>query len=273
MYEIGIILSILISFIYPLAIGIVFKFVKFDDKIWKYFLIAFILGILFFFIGIIRKVYLYVLSGPILYWIDLVITGFVEELMKFIAIFIMIKKLSNDVQEGPYYGLLVGLGFSAGEMLYILPSIPALVSAYENAVISNILFLIMFPNPPLSDLLWYNILVYSNVWFAFISTPNLFGLSLIALYERFIVVLFHTSTAIIIGHGFRAESPSLNISGIELTPKTIYYLMAVALHIFLDLFPVLFQLGILPFEPVEIVITVISVSCFIGAVWKYLLKS
>lgn len=55
MYEIGVILGILISILYPLSIAIVFKKFKFNDELWKYLFIAFILGAIFFFIGLIRS--------------------------------------------------------------------------------------------------------------------------------------------------------------------------------------------------------------------------
>lgn len=272
MSSIGILLGILIGLFYPLGIALLFKTYKFKDKIWKNFIIAFILGILFFFIGLIRKIYANFIPTPDLYWVDLFITGFVEEGMKLVAIFIILKKMDADVNNGTYYGLIVGLGFGAGEMLYILPSIAAAVPAFENAIISNTIWYIILPTPPLSYIFLYNIYYYFASIILMISTPNIFGLSLLAIYERLVTVLFHTASAILIGYGFSAERPTINLKAFVLKPSIIYYLIAVGLHICLNLFAVLYYLGFLTIFIVEIVISLIALPLFIIIIKMLLFK-
>ncbi len=271
MYETGIVLGIIISILYPLSIALVLKKFKFDDKRWKYLLIAFIIGALFFFIGLIRKIYVYFIPLPTLLWIDLVVTGFIEELMKLLVILIIIKKLPADLKEAPYYGLLIGLGFGAGEMLYILLPLPTLAPAYENAIIANLIFATLTTSP-LSDLFWYYVIVYTNYWLQITSVVNIFGIPLINLYERLIIVPFHATTAILIGQGFKAESPRFKLFGIEFTPKINYFLIAIGLHIVIDLFAVLNYLLVITTEIMEIIITPIALSTFIVVIWLFILK-
>ena len=40
----------------------------------------------------------------------------------------------------------------------------------------------------------------------------------------FIVVLFHSATAIIIGYGFKTDSPDLNFKNLTIKPYIIFYL-------------------------------------------------
>ncbi|MHA1381105.1 MAG: hypothetical protein ACTSRG_22285 [Candidatus Helarchaeota archaeon] len=271
MYELGVLLGILIAILYSLSIAIIFKIFRFDDKLWKYFLAAFSLGVLFFFIGIIRKIFITSIPYPSVLWVSLILTGFIEELMKLIALYIIIIKLPVDKEETPYYGLLIGLGFGAGEMLYILPILPSLAPTYYNAIISNLVFAWLLP-APLSDLFWYYAIVYTNSWFIVTSAANIFGISLVGLYERLIVTPFHAATAILIGQGFKAESPKFNLFGIEIPPKINYYLLAVGLHISINLFAVFYNLMILPIEITEIIITAISIPTFIIVTRQFVLK-
>ncbi|MEM2145881.1 MAG: hypothetical protein QW279_11005, partial [Candidatus Jordarchaeaceae archaeon] len=83
----------------------------------------------------------------------------------------------------------------------------------------------------------------------------------ILIYERLITVLFHASTAVIIGYGL--------VRG-----KTLkYYLIAVILHIFLNFFVILYIWGVIGILGVEIIITVISVTLFIYVLYKKVWKA
>ncbi len=265
MYSIGILLGVLISILYPLGVAIIFKILKFEDKKWKFFLIAFIMGALFFYVGLIRGVYAPFVPLPALYWVNLIVGAFVEEGMKIIVIFLLLRKINPDEENKMYFGLIVGLGFGAGEMLAFVPAIPAEIINIQNLFVNSIIWYILLP--PLSPLYEFYILYYFFAWIQYTSIANLFGIPLLVLYERFIVVLFHSATAIIIGYGFKTDTPELNFKDITIKPYIIYYLFAVGIHISLNLFAILFHLQAITIFIAEMIITAISLPCFLGAMW------
>ncbi|MFX0138780.1 MAG: PrsW family glutamic-type intramembrane protease [Candidatus Hodarchaeota archaeon] len=272
MYSIGILLGILISLLYPLGIAIIFKILKFEDKFWKFFLIAFLLGALFFYIGLIRVIFTSLAPLPALYWVNLIVGAFIEECMKLLVIFLLLRKINPNEENGKYFGLIVGLGFGAGEMLNFIPAVPAAIINTQNAIVGSFIWLQIFHGTPLEALYSFNILYYSYILVLYTSSINLFGIPLLALYERFIVVLFHSATAIIIGYSFEVDHPTLDLKKITLTPIIIYYLLMSGLHIFLNLWAILFHLGVLSIVVIELIITAISIPSFFIAM-RMLLKT
>ncbi|MFX1449466.1 MAG: PrsW family glutamic-type intramembrane protease [Promethearchaeota archaeon] len=272
MYSIGILLGVLISILYPLGIAIEIKLLKFADKVWKYFLIAFLLGILFFYIGLMRAIFTSSIPLSALYWVNLVVGAFVEECMKLLVIYLLLRKINPDEENGRYFGLIVGLGFAAGEMLNFLPAIPIAIINTQNAIVGSFIALQFFKGTPFEFIYSFNIAYYSIILVSYTSTTNLFGIPLISLYERFVVVLFHSATAIIIGYGFETDRPTLDLKKITLSPIIIYYLAMSGLHIFLNLWAILFHLGALSILATEIIITIISISSYVVAMWWLLNK-
>ena len=271
MYSVGILLGVLISIIYPLGIAILFKILKFEEKLWKYFLIAFIMGALFFYIGLIRGIYSLFVPSPALYWVSLIVGAFVDECMKLLVIFLLIRKINPDEENGMYFGLIVGLGLGTGEMLVSVPTIPADIINIQNLFLNSIFWYVLLPQ--LSDYFIIHIFYFFLAWIQYTSLAGLFGIPLIALFERFLVVLFHSATAIIIGYGFNTDSPTHNIKNITLKPYIIFYFFMVGIHTCLNLFEILFYLQAITILIKEIMIMVISIPCFIGATWLLLRKS
>lgn len=258
----GVLFGVLLSVLYPLVILVSVKKLRFEQESYRYLLIAFFLGALLFYLAYIRKFYVALFSGVTLYGIDLIATGFIEEAAKLLVLIIPLIRSQMNENNGAFYGLAVGLGFGGGEALLIMVSTAS--SFYLNPLIMIIDLMILNAMMALTPMeifaIGYLILpqiIYEiSVLLSVVSSPNLFGIPLTAIYERLIAVLFHVSTATIIGYGL--------VRG-----KTLkYYLIAVSLHIFLDFFVILYILGIIGVLGVEIIITVISVTLFIYVLYK-----
>ena len=125
-------------------------------------------------------------------------------------------------------------------------------------------YLVTLPLTPM-ELLMVNLLVLPQLIFeinALLSVVfgySLMGLSLLTVYERMIVILFHASTATLIGYGL--------VKGETLK----YYLLAVALHILPNSFAILYILGVKGTIGFESIITAISLTLFVYLLYKKVL--
>lgn len=262
----GVLFGVLLSVLYPLVILVLVKKLRFEKESYRYLLIAFFLGALLFYLAYIRKFYVALFSGAALYGIDLIATGFIEEAAKLLVLIIPLIRNQMNESNGAFYGLAVGLGFGGGEALLVMASTASsfylnqLTLLVDLMLFSTILNLTPMELFVIGYLILPQIIYEISVLLSMFSSPNLFGISIILIYERLITVLFHASTAVIIGYGL--------VRG-----KTLkYYLIAVILHIFLNFFVILYIWGVIGILGVEIIITVISVTLFIYVLYKKVWK-
>nr|HDO80151.1 YhfC family intramembrane metalloprotease [Candidatus Bathyarchaeota archaeon] len=111
----------------------------------------------------------------------------------------------------------------------------------------------------LPELIW--LIDFTLLYLAFnlalsLSVPSVFGVSLLGVYERSIVVLLHGALTGIVGWGVARNA----------TVK--FYLLAVGLHILVDFFAVLYMLGLANVTVVEVILTAITVPLFLYLLWK-----
>ena len=254
----------MLSVLYPLVIWLLVKKVRYAQESYRYLLAAFILGAAVFYLAYLRKFYVALFSGAALYGIDLVTTGFIEEAAKLLILMLPLIRNRIDERNGAFYGMVVGLGFGGGEALMVLASVASSFSLNQFTLLFDLLILNNLLTLGLTqmEILLVGFLILPQLIFE-ISTllsvlflPTLLGIPLLAVYERLIAVLFHASTAAIIGYGL--------VRG-----KTLkFYLVAVILHILLNSFALLYTFGVIGVVEVEGLITVFAVALFIYVMYK-----
>ncbi|WXG42293.1 MAG: YhfC family glutamic-type intramembrane protease [Candidatus Freyarchaeum deiterrae] len=263
----GVIFATVFSVLYPLIIWLLIKKVRFEREPYRYLLAAFILGAAVFYLAYLRKLYVLFFSGLALYSVDLVATGFIEEAAKLLILVIPFIRRRMDERNGAFYGLVVGLGFGGGEAILLLASAAASYSSNQLGLLLDLTALNSLAMQPLTQMqsLLVGIFVLpqliseTNALLSLIFGFNLLGISPIAIYERIFTILFHASTATLIGYGL--------VRG-----KTLkYYMAAVALHIFLDFFAILYLLGFTELIVTETIITAISLPLFVYVLYKKVL--
>lgn len=264
---IGVIIAIAFSLLYPLIIWLLLKKVRFEQESYRYLFAAFLLGAVVFYLAYLRKFYVLFISGYALWGVDLLGTGFIEEAVKLLVLIIPFIKVRLDERNGAFYGLAVGLGFGAGEAVFLLA--PAAANFYINQILffvylSQINIIATMALTPLEVIL-VNLFVLpdllsviNSLSFA-VFTPSLIGLSLIAVFERMFAVLFHASSAAIIGYGL--------VRG-----KTLkFYLIAVILHITFNLFAFIYAVGLIGIIEVEILLAVFAIALFVYVIYRKVL--
>ncbi|MHA1710476.1 MAG: hypothetical protein ACTSUS_00190 [Candidatus Freyarchaeota archaeon] len=247
------------SILYPLCVCVLLWRWRFGWEPLKPLAVAFIVGLVMFYVAYLRKVYVLFLSGVGLYAVDLVATGFVEEAAKLLVLFIPVVKRRVSVETGLFYGMVAGLGFGAGEALIVLAD-----AALAVPVLVNIWLLLYWLEVSgalvsLPELIW--LIDFTLLYLAFnlalsLSVPSVFGVSLLGVYERSIVVLLHGALTGIVGWSVARNA----------TVK--FYLLAVGLHILVDFFAVLYMLGLANVTVVEVILTAITVPLFLYLLWK-----
>nr|MDO8081385.1 YhfC family glutamic-type intramembrane protease [Candidatus Freyarchaeota archaeon] len=260
----GVIFGVALSVLYPLIIWLLVKKVRYEQESYRYLFAAFILGAAVFYLAYMRKFYVALFSGAALYGIDLVTTGFIEEVAKLLILMIPLIRNRIDEKNGAFYGLVVGLGFGGGEAIMVLATVAT--SFYLNQI--TLIFDLMIFNTLLTlgltqmEILIVGFLVLPQLiseiltLLSVVFLPTLAGIPLLAVYERLIAVLFHASSAAIIGYGL--------VRG-----KTLkYYLAAVILHILLNSFALLYTFGVIDVLAVEAIITVFAVALFVYVMYK-----
>jgi uncharacterized membrane protein YhfC len=263
----GVLFAISLSVLYPLVIWLLVKKVRYGQESYRYLFTAFLLGAAIFYLAYLRKFYILFFSGIPLYAVDLVATGFIEEAAKLLILVIPFIRNRMDERNGAFYGLVVGLGFGGGEAILVLAAAAAQFYLNQFALLLDIMTLNYLATLPLTpmDLLIVNLLVLPsliseiNALLSVVFGFNLMGLSPVAVYERMIAILFHASTATLIGYGL--------VKGETLK----YYLVAVILHILLNSFAMLYFLGVIGILVVEAAITAISLALFVYLLYKKVL--
>jgi len=266
---VGVLAAVAFSLLYPLIIWFLVKRVRFGDESYRYLFAAFLLGAAVFYLAYLRKLYALFLGGVALYGVDLIATGFVEEAAKLLVLLIPFIRARLDERNGAFFGLVVGLGFGGGEAVLMLSMAAVAYSLNQLFLLIDLLALSTIASMALSPMetlflglyIVPQLLSEVNAIFSVVLGPSLVGIPLISVYERAIVILFHASLAAIIGYGL--------VRG-----KTLkYYLTVVAVHIFLDVFAVLYAFGVLGVMPVEAILTVISVALFVYVMLKKVLPA
>ncbi len=264
---IGVVVAIAFSLLYPLVIWLLVKKFRYAQDSSRYLFAAFLLGAAVFYLAYLRKFYIMFLSGIALYGVDLVATGFIEEAVKLLILILPFIRNRLDERNGAFYGLVVGLGFGGGEAILMLSSVAASYSLIQTFLIIDLIALTSIGTLALSPIetLLFNLYIIPpliseiNTFFSVVLAPSFMGLSLGSIYERMMAILFHASTAAIIGYGL--------VRG-----KTLkYYLVAVVLHIFLNTFAILYIFGILGAIAFEAIFTVIVLALFVYILYKKVL--
>jgi hypothetical protein len=259
----GVIFGIAVSVIYPLVIWLLVKKMRYEQESYRYLFAAFILGAVVFYLAYIRKFYVALFSGAALYGIDIIATGFIEEAAKLLVLMIPLIRNRIDQNNGAFYGLVVGLGFGGGEALLVLASVASSFYINQLTLFLDLYILGTLATLPLTpEILIVGFLVVPQLipevstLLSVVFLPTLAGISLLALYERVVAVLFHASTAALIGYGL--------VRG-----KTLkFYLVAVVLHILLNSFVLLYAFGVIGVLAVEALITVFAVALFVYVFYK-----
>ena len=266
---IGSVIAIAFSLLYPLVIWFLVKKVRFEEESYRYLFAAFLFGAVVFYLAAIRKFYALFLTGYALIGVDLFATGFIEEAVKLLVLILPFIRVRLDEKNGAFYGLVVGLGFGGGEAIALLA--PAAANFYINQIFYFI-YLIQLYSIAIMPLTQIEILLVSlfvlpellssiSILSFAVFGPSLMGLSLISVFERMFVVLFHASTAAIIGYGL--------VRG-----KTLrFYLIAVILHIFINTFAVLYAIGIIGIIEVEVLLSVFALVLFVYVLYKKVLRA
>jgi len=266
---VGVLVAVAFSLLYPLVIWFLVKRVRFEDEPHRYLFAAFLLGAAVFYLAFLRKFYALFLGGVALYGVDLIATGFIEEAAKLLILLIPFIRARLDERNGAFYGLVVGLGFGGGEAVLMLSSVAAAYSLNQLFLLVDLLALSGIASMALSPLevLLFGLYVVPQLvseisaLFSVVLGPNFVGIPLVSVYERAIVILFHASLAAIIGYGLvRGETLK-------------YYLIAVVIHIFLDVFAVLYAFGVIGVMPVEAILTVISGALFVYVMLRKVLPA
>ncbi|MHA1580674.1 MAG: hypothetical protein ACTSUQ_13750 [Candidatus Freyarchaeota archaeon] len=266
---VGVLVAVAFSLFYPLIIWFLVKRVRFGDESYRYLFAAFLLGAVMFYLAYLRKLYALFLGGVALYGVDLIATGFVEEAAKLLVLLIPFIRARLDERNGAFFGLVVGLGFGGGEAVLLLSTAAVAYSLNQLFLLIDLLALSTIASMALSPMetLFLGLYIVPQLLsevseiLSVVLGPSLVGIPLISVYERAIVILFHATLAAIIGYGL--------VRG-----KTLkYYLTAVAVHIFLDVFAVLYAFGVLGVMPVEAILTVISVALFVYVMLKTVLPA
>lgn len=264
---IGVVLAVAFSVLYPLVIWFLVKRFRFAQEPYRPLFAAFFFGAVVFYLAYLRKIYVLFLGGAALYGVDLIATGFIEEAVKLLVLIIPLIRTKIDEGNGAFYGLVVGLGFGGGEAILVLGSAAAGFFLNQLFLVIDLMLLDSLLTTALTGMegLLISLLLLPQL-ISEISTLasavielNLFGLPLISVYERTMTVLFHASTAAIIGYGL-ARGKTLK-----------YYLIAVALHIVLDTFAILYLVGLMSVLVIEIIIGVIALVLFVYALYTKVL--
>ncbi|MBS7287935.1 MAG: hypothetical protein KIH01_04125 [Candidatus Freyarchaeota archaeon] len=262
----GIAFAVLFSLLYPLAISLLVWKLRFSGEPLKPLLVAFLIAAVLFYVAYMRKVYVLFLQGWLLYAVDLLATGFIEEAAKLLVLLIPIVRGRMTSGNGVFYGLMVGFGFGAGEALLVLVSASLYISTAMTLLpVLYVLRPIILESLLVAEAPGFMVqlidLQISTLFSMLLSVtsfaPLIFSLPLIAVYERAIVVLLHGALTGIVGFGLARNQ----------TAK--FYLAAVGLHILVDLIAVLYQLGTLAnVLMVEAALTFITAAILLYVVKK-----
>lgn len=263
---IGVVVAVAFSVVYPLVIWFLVKKFRFAQEPYRPLFAAFLLGAVVFYLAYLRKIYVFFLGGMALYGVDLIATGFIEEAVKLLVLIIPFIRTKIGEGNGAFYGLVVGLGFGGGEAILVLGSAAASFSLLQLYLVIDLILLntlamtLMGVEGLLVGLLLLPQLISEIGSLASaVFGLSLLGIPLVSLYERVMTVLFHAATAAIIGYGL--------VRG-----KTLkYFLIAVALHIILDAFAILYIVGLIGILAIEIIIGVISLVVFAYAIYTKVL--
>jgi hypothetical protein len=265
---IGVVLAIAFSLLYPLVIWFLVRKFRFAEEPYRILFAAFLLGAVVFYLAYLRKIYILFLGGMALYGVDLIATGFIEEAVKLLVLIIPFIRTKIGEGNGAFYGLVVGLGFGGGEAILVLGSAAAYFFLNQLALTIDLILLDIFLTMTMTGIegLLMGLLILPqliseiSILMSVVFGPSLFGLPLISVYERMMAVLFHASTAAIIGYGL--------VRG-----KTLkYFLIAVFLHIILDTFAVLYAVGLMSILATEIIIGIVALVVFVYAMYTKVLN-
>ncbi|WXG42288.1 MAG: PrsW family glutamic-type intramembrane protease [Candidatus Freyarchaeum deiterrae] len=257
--------GIAICILVPLAIWLLMKKLRFEQEPYRYLLAAFILGYVVILLALIgetgsNRLFARVpLYGYVLYLLPI---GFIEEAAKLLVLLIPFIRRRMNERNGAFYGMVVGLGFAGGEdltylMSFVLSYYPIISSLLYDLTFLNVL--VTLPQTPQTLLLnlYYLPGLISNIssllteLSLFYLGPSLLGLPLIGIFGRAPALLFHASSAAIIGYGL--------VRG-----KTLkYYLAAVLLHILFDSTQVLTHFGSIGALAASAMISALSVGLFV----------
>ncbi len=255
----GVIFALLFSLLYPLAISVMVWRWRLSGEPFKPVLVAFLAAAVMFYVAYLRKVYVLFLSGMLLYTVDLVATGFIEEAAKLSVLLIPTVKGRLTPGNGVFYGLIAGFGFGAGEAVLVLAesaiAIPDLmISAFSLYFIKSLLLEATGASAWFIDLAILNLLL--SLASIVSSGPLILSIPLLGIYERAVVVLLHGTLTGIVGWGLaRGE-------------VTKFYLAAVGLHVLVDFFAVLYVLGVVGALTIELTITIITLIVLLCVITK-----
>lgn len=258
--------AVLFSLLYPLAIAFLVWKRRLSGEPLKPLLVAFLVAAVLFYVAYVRKIYVLFLQGGLLYAVDLLATGFIEEAAKLLVLLIPIVRSRLTSDNGVFYGLTVGFGFGAGEALLVLVSasiyIPAAITQLPVLCALRPLILESLLAAETPELLVWFIdlqilsLMLSMLLSVIASAPFIFSLPLISVYERAIAVLLHGALTSIVGWGLVRNQMAK------------FYLAAVGLHILVDFIVVLYLLGTLA----NVLVVEAAITLITAAVLLYIVK-